>query len=187
MTILILGLLVWSAAHLFKRAAPDARARLAVAIGDGPSRGVMALAILAGLILIIIGYRRVPFEPVYDPPSWGIHLNNLLMFVAVVLMGAGQSKGRARSWLRHPMLTGVLVWAVAHLLVNGDEASLVLFGWMAVWAVASMALINAREPAWTRPAPGPWRGDLRLLLIAAVLYAVIAVVHTLLGYWPFPR
>jgi uncharacterized membrane protein len=147
----------------------------------------MALAILAGLVLIIVGYRRAPFEPVYDPPSWGTHLNNLLMFLAVALMGAGQSKGRARALLRHPMLTGVLVWAFAHLLVNGDRASLILFGWMAVWALASMALINAREPAWVRPAPGPWTGDVRLLVIAAVIYAVIATVHTLLGYWPFPQ
>jgi uncharacterized membrane protein len=186
-SILILGLVVWTAAHLFKRAAPDARSGLGAALGAGPSRGVMALAILAGLLLIIVGYRRAPFVPVYDPPSWGIHLNNLLMFVAVALMGAGQSKGRARALLRHPMLTGVLVWALAHLLVNGDQASLVLFGWMAVWAVASMALINAREPAWVRPVPGPWTGDLRLVLIAAVIYAVIATVHTWLGYWPFPQ
>ena len=109
------------------------------------------------------------------------------MFLAVALMGAGQSKGHARSWLRHPMLTGVLVWAFAHLLVNGDVASLILFGWMAAWALASMALINAREPAWVRPAPGPCerrrpparhrRRDLR------------GDRHRphLLGYWPFPQ
>ena len=57
------------------------------------------------------------------------------MLVAVALIGAGHSKGRARGWLRHPMLTGVVVWAVAHLLVNGDVASLVLFGWLGLWAV----------------------------------------------------
>ena len=44
-------------------------------------------------------------------------------------------RAAARGWLRHPMLTGVVVWAVAHLLVNGDAASLVLFGWpWALWA-----------------------------------------------------
>jgi uncharacterized membrane protein len=186
-SLLILGLVVWTAAHLFKRGAPEARSGLAAALGAGPSRGVMALAILVGLVLIIVGYRRAPLTPVYDPPVWGIHLNNLAMFFAVALLGAGHSKGHARSWLRHPMLTGVLVWAAAHLLVNGDAASLILFGWMAAWAIASMALINAREPAWVRPAPESWSGDLRLLLIAAVLYAVIAAVHTWLGYWPFPQ
>jgi hypothetical protein len=85
------------------------------------------------------------------------------------------------------MLTGVTVWAIAHLLVNGDAASLVLFGWLGLWAVGSMAVINAREPAWARPAPGPASGDLRLLLITAVIYAVIAAIHTWLGYWPFPQ
>ena len=54
-----------------------------------------------------MGFRRAPFVAVYDPPSWGIHLNNLMMLVAVGLLGAGHSKGRARSWLRHPMLTAV--------------------------------------------------------------------------------
>ena len=63
--------------------------------------------------------------PVYDPPAWGIHVNNLADVRAPsLLMGAGRSKGRARAWLRHPMLTGVVVWALAHLLVNGDVASL---------------------------------------------------------------
>ena len=147
----------------------------------------MALAIGLGLLLMVIGYRRAPFEPLYDPPSWGIHLNNLAMLVAVGLVGAGHSKGRARSWLRHPMLTGVVVWAIAHLLVNGDIASLLLFGWLGLWALASMALINAREPAWVRPAPGPASGDVRLVVITLVVFAVITTVHTWLGYWPFPQ
>jgi uncharacterized membrane protein len=187
MPLLILGLVLWTVAHLFKRAAPDARDGLAHALGAGPSRGVVALVIAAGVILMIVGYRRAPFVPVYDPPSWGIHVNNLAMFFAVALMGAGRSKGRARALLRHPMLTGVAVWAVAHLLVNGDAASLVLFGWLGLWAVASIIFINAREPAWDRPAPGPVSGDVRLLLITVAVYAVITGIHTWLGYWPFPQ
>jgi uncharacterized membrane protein len=85
------------------------------------------------------------------------------------------------------MLTGVIVWAVAHLLVNGDVASLVLFGWLGAWAVANMMLINSREPAWVRPEPGPLSGDIRLAAIALVVFALLAAVHTWLGYYPFPR
>jgi uncharacterized membrane protein len=187
MTILVLGLILWTVAHVFKRAAPGMRGALAEAAGAGPTRGVMALLIGLGVLLMIIGYRRSAFVPVYDPPAWGIHVNNLAMLFAVGLMGAGQSKGRVRSWLRHPMLTGVIVWALAHLLVNGDEASLILFGWLGAWAVVSILLINAREPVWVRPAPGPGSGDIRLVGIAVVIYAVIAAVHAWLGYWPFPR
>ena len=187
MLLLILGLGLWTAAHLFKRVAPGAREGLSRALGAGPSRGLVALAIAAGVVLMIIGYRWAPVIPVYDPPSWGVDINNLAMFVAVALMGAGSSKGRARALLRHPMLTGVAFWAAAHLLVNGDAASLVLFGWLGIWAVASMAAINAREPAWVRPAPGPVAGDIRLLVITVVAFAVITAIHTWLGYWPFPQ
>jgi uncharacterized membrane protein len=186
-TLLVLGLVLWTVAHVFKRAAPGARAGFAQALGAGPARGVMAVAILASVVLMVVGFRQAPFVAVYDPPAWGIHLNNLLMLVALLLMGAGHSKGRARSLMRHPMLTAVIVWAAAHLLVNGDRASLLLFGWLGAWAVASILLINAREPAWVRPAPGPVSGDIRLLGIAVALYALIALVHAWLGYWPFPR
>lgn len=187
MTLLVLGLILWTSAHVFKRAAPALHDGAVAALGPGPFRGAVAVVILVGLVLMVIGFRAAPFVPVYDPPSWGVHLNNLVMLVAVALLGAGHSKGRVRSWLRNPMLTAVVLWAIAHLLVNGDVASLVLFGWLGAWAVASILLINAREPVWQRPAPGTAMGDLRLAVIAIVLYAVIAVVHTWLGYPPFPH
>jgi uncharacterized membrane protein len=102
MTLLILGILLWSGAHVFPRVAPDAWAGVTVRLGKGPSRGVIAGVIALGLILMVIGYRAAPFTAVYDPPAWTIHLNNLLMLAAVALFGMGRSKGRARSWLRHP-------------------------------------------------------------------------------------
>jgi uncharacterized membrane protein len=187
MTLLVLGLILWTAAHLFKRVAPAARAGLATAVGEGPSKGVMALLILVSVVLMVIGYRAAPVTPVYAPPTWGIHVNNLAMFVAVLLMGAGRSKSHARAWLRNPMLTGVVVWALAHLLVNGDLASLVLFGWLGLWAVGSIALIDAQDPPWARPEPGSIAGDVRLVVIAAVIYAAITAIHAWLGYWPFPQ
>lgn len=187
MTLLVLGMILWIAVHAFKRLAPDARARMATRLGTGPAMGVMAVVLVLATVLIVVGFRRAPFVAVYDPPSWGIHLNNLLMIGAVGLLGAEHSKGRVRIWLRHPMLTAVVVWAVAHLLVNGDLASLVLFAGMGLWAIAEIALINAREPVWTRPAPGTAAGDLRWAAVTLVVFAAIITVHTWLGYWPFPQ
>jgi uncharacterized membrane protein len=186
MTLLVLGLVLWTAAHFFKRLAPGPRAALAQSLGEGPSKGTVAAVIAVGLVLIVVGYRAAPFTPVYEPPSWGVHLNNLMMLAAVGLLGAGHSKSRVRAWLRNPMLTAVVVWAIAHLLVNGDAASLVLFGWMGIWAVADIMMIDAQEPA--KPAPAATRaGDVRLVVITLVLYAVIALIHGWLGYWPFPQ
>jgi uncharacterized membrane protein len=186
MTLLVIGLIVWTVAHSLKRAAPGIREGLDRSLGAGPARGVMAALILLGLVLIVIGYRRAPVEPVFDPEPWATHLNNLLMVAAVLLIGLGHSKSRAKGWLRNPMLTAVVVWALAHLLVNGDLASLVMFGWLGIWAILDIMLIDAREPNWVRPTGGTVAGDVRWVVISAVIFAVIVTVHTLLGYPPFP-
>lgn len=185
MLLLILGLLLWTAAHLLKRLAPDARQALTARFGEGGSKGVVAGAIGLGVLLMIVGYRMADFTNVYTTPSWTVHLNNLMMLGSVALFGMGSSKGRARTWLRHPMLTGVLVWALAHLIVNGDLASVVLFGWLALWSVGEMALINAKTGPWDRPEPGPASGDVRLVIISVVVFVVIGLIHGWLGYWPF--
>lgn len=187
MSMLVLGLVIWTAAHLFKALAPEARSDITARLGPGPSRGLFTAAIVVGLLLIILGYRAAPFVEVWTPPAWTVHLNNLMMLMAVGVFGMSMSKGRSRSWLRHPQLTAVLIWATAHLLVNGDVASMILFGGMAAWAIVDMALISARDGAWVRPAPGLAAGDVRLVLITIVLFAIITAIHAALGVWPFPR
>lgn len=184
MTLLTLGVALWWVAHLFKRIAPGLRA----ALGEGPGKGIVALALLGSVVLMVIGYRSVETPArLYTPPDWGRHLNNLAMYVAIVLFGMGSSTGRMRTWLRHPMLTGFALWALSHLLVRGDTASAVLFGGLGLWAVISIPLISARQGPWTRPEPGPVVGDIRLLVIAAALYAVIVLIHwQIFGLYPFP-
>ena len=181
MAILILGLALWVLPHLFKRIAPDARASL----GDR-GKGLVTIALVAGLILMIIGYRMAAFVPVWNPPSFAIHINNLLMLVAVFIFGSAHTTGRLRGWTRHPMLLSVQVWAVAHLLVNGDLASLLLFGTLLAWALATPILINKAEPDWTRPEPGEAKKDVVLVVITLVAFAAFTGIHSLLGVWPFP-
>lgn len=181
MIVLLVGIGLWWAGHFFKRVLPGVRRRM----GDR-GKGIAALLIVAGLVAMVVGYRGAVLETVFVPPAWGRHVNNLAMLVAVILLGMGSSKGKLRAWLRHPMLTGVLVWAVAHGLVNGDLPSLVLFGSMGLWAVVEMVVINAKDGPWPRPEPGPIGGDVRLLVISLVAFGVIAAIHTWLGVYPFP-
>jgi uncharacterized membrane protein len=186
MTILIAGILLWFATHLFKRAAPNLRDRLIDRFGLGSIKlSVTALSFIS-LTLIVVGFKTTPFIAIYDPPSWGKYVNNPMMFGAVLLFGLGSSRGRMRTWFRHPMLTGVIVWALAHLLVNGDNASLVLFPAMLVWALAEIVAINAASAPWVRPDAGPAIYDLRLIGISVAVFAVITFIHGLVGPSPFP-
>lgn len=185
MALLILGLALWIAPHLFKRLAPGARAALAARIGETPAKGLFGLVIGVATILIIVGFRSAPYVALYTPPGWAVHVNNLLMLAAVFLFGASHAPSRVKRYIRDPMLTGVVIWAVAHLLVNGDLAGVVLFAAMGLWALANMALIDASE---RRVPPGPVSAmaDLRLLLLSLVVFAAIAGIHVWLGRWPFP-
>ena len=174
-----MGVALWSAAHLFKRVAPGLRQPLGNA-----GKGLVALLLVGSLVLMVVGYRAAGVIPLYDPPVWSGHANNLLMLIALIVFGAGMSKGWLWTRIRHPMLYGVALWAIAHLLTNGDVASLILFGGLLAWAVAEVVLIN-RQTGWTRPVSGGVRRDGALVGVVLVMYALIAGVHVWLGHSPF--
>lgn len=180
MTLLILGLILWTAAHYLKRLAPGLRDPM----GD-KGKALVAVAVLASLLMMILGYRGAEVIHVWSPPAWTVHLNNLMMLIAVFVYGMSMTKGRLRGRLRHPQLTAVKIWAAAHLLVNGDLASIVLFGGLLAWAVGSVILINRAGP-WVRPAPGEAKKDILLVVITLVLFAVMTAIHLWLGVRPFP-
>lgn len=174
--LLILGVALWWAAHLFKRVMPDARAQM----GD-KGKGMVALAIGASILLMIFGYRMADGAFFWGRSPATVGINNLLMIAALYFTSPGPSKGALFYKMRHPMLTGFLIWTVAHLLVNGDVPSFILFGGLGVWAVVEMSIINKAEPIWTPPEKGEIKKDAIFLAASVVLLAVIGFVHTWLG------
>lgn len=180
MILLVSGLVLWSAAHFFKRFAPGVRAGMGNA-----GKGAVAVAILASVGMMIWGYQNADSVPVYAPlPGMG-HANNTLMLIAVYLYGVGHAKGLLSAKLRHPMLLGTMTWAVAHLLVNGDLASILLFGGILIWAFAEIRVINATAGAWVPPQRVSLRGDLINIAVTLVVYGLVAGIHIWLGYNPF--
>lgn len=180
---LILGVALWALAHYFKRLFPVQRSML----GE-KGKGLIALAILASIVLMIVDYRSAEFIPVWEPPAMMRHINNLAMLLAFYVYGASAAKG-AKVWLgtkiRHPQLTAVKIWAVAHLLVNGDLASIVLFGGLLAWAVGSVIMINRAEGPWVRPAQAPAKKEVVLVVITVVMFALVSAIHIWLGVNPF--
>ncbi|UWQ54602.1 NnrU family protein [Leisingera caerulea] len=181
MALLILGLLLWWGGHLFKRLAPDMRASMGNA-----GRGVVALVLVAGIVLMVLGYRGTEFIHVWAPPSFMVHINNLLVLIAIYMMSPAPKKGALLNGMRHPMLAGFKLWAAAHLLVNGDLASIILFGGLLAWAVAEVIVINRSEPDWQPGPKGRLAKDGMFFLASIVLLVVIGYVHGLIGPSPFP-
>ncbi len=181
MTLLILGILLWYAGHFFKRALPDLRESLGTA-----GRGVSAALIIGGVVLMVIGYRGWFAVQVWYPPSFMIHINNLLMVLAFYLYAASGAKTWITRKIRHPQLTAFKVWTVAHLLVNGDLASIVLFGSLLAWAVIEVIVLNRAEPDWTPAHAAPARKEVTAIIATIVAFVVVAGIHAWLGYWPFP-
>ena len=182
---MICGLALWWSAHLFKRVTPRPRARL----GD-PGKGLVAVLIVISIALMWWGYR--PYE---EPFWWGrtpalTGINNLLMLLAFYSYSSGATPpGRPRNRLgtkmRHPQLTGFALFCAAHLIPNGDLASFILFGGLLLWALVEIAVINRAEPEWTPPDWGGRKTEIRIAVIALVIYVIVALVHGWLGPWPF--
>lgn len=179
--ILILGVGLWWAAHLFKRIAPARRA----AMGD-PGKGAVAAAIGIGIVLMVIGYRGTEFIAIWNPPGFMVHINNTLMIIAIYMLSPAPKRGKLLSGMRHPMTIGFSVWAIAHLLVNGDLASLILFGGLLIWAVTTMRVVNAAQPDWQPGPGGTYAKDAMFLVGSILLLGVIGMIHSWLGVWPFP-
>ena len=176
MTWLVLGVLLWSAVHLLPSAGAATRARAVERLGQA-YQGVFALAILASVGVMVLGWRSTPPTAVYAPPAWGGVAANALVFLALLLFVASGMSTNLKRAVRHPQLTGVATWAAAHLLSNGEIRSLVLFGGLGLWAIAAIVFINRRDGAWEKPAPQPLTSEWKPLAAAIVGFAVLQALH----------
>jgi uncharacterized membrane protein len=133
---------------------------------------------------MVIGYRAADPWFLYDLGPWATHVNNLLMLVAVALVMANSAGSRIITRMRHPMLTALVLWSGAHLLVAGDMRAVILFGGLAAWAIATMVMTNSRDPHWNPP-KGSSRGDLILVGLTVLITAMAVAIHIWLGLSPF--
>ncbi len=147
MLVLLSGLVLFLGAHgltMFRQT----RAGLIVRFGEGRFKGIYSLVAGLGLVLIVWGFHRYRADgliPIWSPPAWTRHLTMLLMLLAFIAMAAMAKKpARIRGWLRHPMLVGIMLWAGAHLLVNGDAGGMLLFGAFLIWAGLDRVSVHLR-------------------------------------------
>jgi uncharacterized membrane protein len=177
MLLLVAGVLLWAIIHLFSSVGRDARAAVVARIGLNPYKGLYSVLLVLALVLIVIGWRSTPPTSLWVPPVGLRHLATALMPIAVILFISARAPTDIKQVIRHPQLTGVKLWAVAHLLANGELRSIVLFGGLLAWAVLEVIFINRRDGAWVRP---PRVGMVRTMasaLVGLLAAAVLVYVH----------
>ena len=148
MLLLLVGLAVFFAIHVVPTQ-PDLRTGLVKRFGETTYKGLFAVLSIAGLALIIFGYGKLQGTPgknpdLWFPPAWTRPIAMLVMLPAMVFLVAANVPSRIRDAVKHPMLLGVTLWALAHFLVNGDLASAILFGSFFAWAVFDLISVRRR-------------------------------------------
>ena len=182
MELLIAGILLWSVTHLFPSVAGGTRDKLAGALGENLYRGLFSLDIVLAVILFVWGWKTATATAVYYPPLFGSPLIAGLMLIAFILFIVSGAPGNLKRFVRHPQMAGVIVWAIAHLLANGDSRSLVLFGGLGIWAILEILLINRRDGEWQKPEPVPISADGITVVIGFLAFAAVFYFHgTLFG------
>ncbi len=174
---LVIGLVLFLGVHLLTTQT-ELRQGLVARMGEGGFKGVYSLVALAGFVLIILGYHKAQLMPgknpmLWSPPEWGRHVTMLLMLPVFPLLFATYLPGRISAAVRHPMITAVKLWALGHLFVRGDAASLLLFGGLLAWAAYDRVSLKQREAqGLVRIRSGPIRNDVLALVLGLVVYAV---------------
>lgn len=191
MTLLLLGLLLLLGGHSIRIIAPGWRTAQVARFGELRWRAAFALVALAGLVLIVHGYgaARLAAPLLWQPPLWTRHVAALLTLPAFVLLVAAYVPGnRIKAALGHPMVAGVKLWALAHLLANGSVADLLLSGSFLAWAVASFVTARRRDRrAGTSYPAGPLARDVATVAGGLLAWGLFAFwLHgPLIGVRPF--
>jgi uncharacterized membrane protein len=176
LAILLLGLVVFIATHAFVTRR-EARAALIARIGLMPYRGLFSLVAIVGLVLIVWGFGRylhTGYTQVWTPPSWMRHVTVALVWPAIVLMTAAYIRGDIYRKLKHPFLAGVKLWALAHLLSNGDLGGIILFGSILAWAVFDRISLKHRADAGAPAiATGGRRNDVIAVIVGTIIYLLL--------------
>lgn len=180
MTLLILGIVIFLGMHLVRVVAPGLRASVIERNGKNAWMGIYTVISLIGLGLVIYGFgeARAVTGMLYNPPVFLKHISLLLMLLAFICLAAGfLPAGRIAVAVKHPQILSIKIWALAHLLANGETSSVLLFTSFLAWAVILRISLKRRQRA----------GELVLPVFRSstndLLAVVIGVVAYLLFIW----
>jgi len=172
MTQLILGLVLFLGAHSVRILADGWRDQTIAAYGEKAFKGVYTLVAILGFYLLVVGYGEARLQPLvlWNPPIFTKHISMLLMLLSsILLIAAYIPRNHFKMRLKHPMVLSVKVWALSHLLANGNLADLVLFGSFLIWAVLNFRSARARDRAQVQNSDANEEAPLKPNLLATLI------------------
>jgi uncharacterized membrane protein len=176
---LILGLVVFLGVHVLT-SLRETRARLIERLGPGPYKALYSLIAAVGFVLIVIGfgrYRATGWIDLWHPPAWTRVVAAVLIWPAFISVTAAYIRGDIARTLKHPMLVGIKLWAVAHLIANGDLGSIILFGAVLAWAVYDRISLKSRADSGAPAIPyGGRQNDIIAVVVGTIIYLAFGLV-----------
>jgi uncharacterized membrane protein len=177
--LLVLGLVLFLGPHVFVTMRSQ-RADAVKRLGEWPYKGVFAVATIVGLYVAGEGfglyYDAGPIE-IWNPPHWTRYVTQALVWPAAICVTAAYIPGDIKRFLKHPMLVGVKLWAVAHLISNGDLGGIILFGAVLAWAVYDRISLKHRSDPGAPPIPlGGRKNDIAAVIVGTILYLALGLV-----------
>jgi uncharacterized membrane protein len=174
---MIAGLVLFIGTHILT-ILRDKRAAVIARLGESGYKIAYTVIAIVGVYLIGHGfsvYRATEWINVWYPPVAMRHIALGLMLPAIILVVASYIRGHIYTAVKHPMLAGVKLWAVLHLLANGDLGSIILFGSILAWAVYDRISLKRREDPGAPPIPvGGLGNDLIAVVVGTVAYLALA-------------
>jgi len=181
MEMIFSGLVIWILVHLIPSATPTIKSYLVNKFGENTYKSLFSILIFSALFLMIYGWRHSETFQVFQLPDYVYPIATLLMLCSYIIYGSAVIPTRLLNYIRHPQLLSVLIWSLAHLLINGDCRSILLFSGMGIWAILEIIFINKRDVEWKKPDKPNILTEIKSIAISLVLFVAILYGHSYLS------
>jgi uncharacterized membrane protein len=145
-------------------------------LGENKYKGLFSLIALVGLLMIIYGYSRTDFYPIWDPLPYSKEIALALMPISMILLAAANIQTNIKKFIKHPMLIGILIWSFVHLIANGDLRSIILFGSFGLYALIDI-FFSKKVLTTNIEAKYTLSKDIMVIIIGLVAYLIIVYYH----------
>ena len=174
MNLFILGIMIFLGIHLVPIF--PLKNILINRLGENKYKGLYSLIALVGLLIIIYGFSRADFYPIWDPLPYSKEIALALMPISIVLLTAANVQTNIKRFIKHPMLIAVLIWSFVHLIANGDLRSIMLFGSFGVYALIDI-IFSKKVLTTNNTANYTLTKDIIVVIIGLLVYAIIVYFH----------